>query len=426
MHRFPQLSPEADVIRILQVNKFFHPRAGAETAFLQTRDLLRARGHEVIDFAMRHPDNLSSPYAPFFAPQRSYDPSGSSIERARDAVSSVYSVRSRRALARLLDAHRPDVAHLHNVYHQLTLSVVDELAARRIPIVLTIHDWKIACPAYTLFTEGAPCRRCPTGGVINAVRHRCIKDSAAASLVAASEAALVRRRRTYEKIQRVVSPSRFGLGIAQLAGILPNRAEYIPNFLPDSDLVDACTAVDHGPRLFYAGRLEETKGIRPMLAAFAQVTTPASLHIAGTGKLEHDVRSAAAQNPRIEYFGQLPRTQLQGELDKARAVLLPALYEDNGPFAILEAQAKAKPLIVTDRGGPPEFVQPGETGLVVDPTDTRQLAAAMEYMARDMKGARKMGRLAQARVREEHSAGRHYERLLNAYSNAIAECRAQG
>ena len=408
-------------MRILQVNKFFHPRAGAETAFLQTRDLLSAQGHDVIDFAMRHPDNFPSPYASFFAPERSYESARGTIERTRDAVSSVYSLRARRALARLLDAHRPDVAHLHNVYHQLTLSLVDELAARRIPIVLTLHDWKIVCPAYTLFTEGAPCRRCPSGAVINAVRHRCVKGSTGASVLAASEAAIARRRGTYGKVQRVIAPSRFGVAVAQLAGVRSNRSEYVPNFLPDAELAGDAPTADYGPRLLYAGRLDETKGIRPMLAAFALVRAPASLRIAGSGELEHEVRSAAARDSRIEYLGRLPRAQLYEELEKARVVVLPSLYEDNGPFIILEAQAKAKPMIVTDRGGPPEFVRSDETGLVVDPTNVVSLAAAMERMALDAETAREWGRRAQARVREEHSASRHYEQLCNVYSTAIAD-----
>ena len=158
-----------------------------------------------------------------------------------------------------------------------------------------------------------------------------------------------------------------------------------------------------------------------MLAAFALVGAPASLRIAGSGALEHEVRSAAARDSRIEYLGRLPRAQLYEEFERARAVVLPSLWEDNGPFVILEAQAKAKALIVTDRGGPSEFVRNADTGLVVDPEDVVGLAAAMERMARDIEAAREWGRRAQARVREEHSARRHYERLRSVYATAIAE-----
>src|SRR5262249_7344253 len=99
---------------------------------------------------------------------------------------------------------------------------------------------------------------------------------------------------------------------------------------------------------------------------------------------------------------------------------LPSLYEDNGPLIILEAQARAKAMIVTDRGGPPEFVRHEETGLVVDPADPSALAAAMERLAGDADLARTLGARAQESVRREHSADRHYELLTGAYADAQA------
>ncbi|HEX3974776.1 MAG TPA: glycosyltransferase [Solirubrobacteraceae bacterium] len=407
-------------MRVLLVNKFFRPGAGAETSFLHTRRLLQERGHDVIDFAMRDDANLPSPYASFFAPSRSYAADVPLRERAAHALSSVYSPAARRAIARLLDAHRPDVAHLHNVYHQLTLSIVDELASRRVPIVLTMHDWKIACPAYTLFTEGEVCRRCPTGNVASAVRHRCVKSSAAASAIAATEAIVAHRRGSYEKVQRFIAPSRFAVGVAALAGVAEAKVTHIPNFLPDDELNVTARSDDAGARLLYAGRLEATKGIRGLLAAFARVRTPATLRIAGRGELEEEVRAAAAADPRISYLGLLPRDELYAEIDAARAVVLPSLYEDNGPLIILEAQARAKAMIVTDRGGPPEFVRHDETGLVVDPASPVSLAAAMERLAGDADLARTLGARAQQDVRREHSAARHYELLSRTYADAQA------
>jgi glycosyltransferase involved in cell wall biosynthesis len=407
-------------MRVLLVNKFFRPGAGAETSFLHTRRLLREQGHDVIDFAMRDDGNLPSPYSSFFAPPRSYAADVPLRERAAHALSSVYSPAARRAIARLLDAHRPDVAHLHNVYHQLTLSIVDELASRRVPIVLTMHDWKIACPAYTLFTEGDVCRRCPTGNVGSAVRHRCVKSSVAASAIAATEAIVAHRRGSYGKVQRFIAPSRFAIGVAALAGVSEAKVAHIPNFLPDDELNVTARGDDAGAQLLYAGRLESTKGIRNLLAAFARVRTPATLRIAGRGELVEEVLAAAATDPRISYLGQLPRDDLYAEIDAARAVVLPSLYEDNGPLIILEAQARAKALIVTDRGGPPEFVRHDETGLVVDPASLSSLAAAMERLVGDAHFARALGARAQEVVRREHSAARHYELLTRTYADAQA------
>lgn len=406
---------------VLQVNKFFHPRAGAETAFLQTRDLLREHGHEVVDFAMRHPANLASPYARHFAPPRSYDGGGRLDRRIRDAASSVYSRRVRASLGALLDERTPDVAHLHNVYHQLTLSVVDELARRRVPMVLTLHDWKIACPAYTLFTEGAPCRRCVRGSVANAVVHRCVKGSVLASSVAAAEAALARHRGTYGKIQRFIAPSHFAVDVAGMSGVEPRRIAHVPNFLTDVELSATAAPGPREPVLLYAGRLDATKGIRQLLDAIARVSAPAVLRIAGSGELEDEVRAAAARDPRIEYLGRIERAELLAQLDRARAVVLPSVWEDNGPLAILEAQARGAALVVTDRGGPPEFVRDGESGLIVPAEDVAALAEAMQLLVEDPQLAQRLGQAGRQDVQAQHSAARHYERLLSVYSEAISE-----
>lgn len=370
---------------------------------------------------MRHEANLPSPYERFFAPERSYGDESPITGRVVDAASSVYSPSARRALSTLLDAHPPDVAHVHNIYHQLTLSLLDELAKRRIPTVVTLHDWKIACPAYTLFTEGQPCRRCPSGSVINAVRHRCVKSSAPASAIAATEAWIARRRGSYGKVNRFIAPSRFAIDIAALGGIAKRYVAHVPNFLPDDEMNIEIRHVDAGPRLLYAGRLDETKGIHNLLEAFALLSAPASLRIAGRGPLEEEVRAAAARDPRISYLGMLAREELYEELETSRAVVLPSLYEDNGPLIILEAQARAKAMIVTDRGGPPEFVRHQETGLVVDPERVGDLAAAMERLASDREMAVRLGERARQDVRREHSAARHYELLSNVYEEALME-----
>jgi glycosyltransferase involved in cell wall biosynthesis len=405
---------------VLQVNKFFHPRAGAETAFLKTRALLRERGHDVVDYAMRHPENLPSPYERYFAPARSYAGDGGLVRRVRDAASSVYSWKARSALGALLDARRPDVAHLHNVYHQLTLSVVDELARRRIPIVLTLHDWKIACPAYTLFTEGAPCRRCVHGSVANAVAHRCVKSSRAASGLAATEAAIARHRDTYGKVQRFIAPSRFAAGVAGMAGVERRRVVYVPNFLADAELAAAPRDGEREPTFLYAGRLDATKGVRELLGAFARVDG-AALRIAGGGELEGEVRAAAARDPRIAYLGRIEPDRVRAELARARAVVVPSIWEENGPLAILEAQAEGAALIVADRGGLPEFVRHEESGLVAAAGDVAALAAAIRRLAGDADLARRLGERGRADVRAEHSADRHYERLMAVYATAMAE-----
>jgi glycosyltransferase involved in cell wall biosynthesis len=407
-------------VRVLQINKFFYEGAGAETSFFATRDLLSRRGHEVVDFAMEHPDNLPSPYERYFAPRRDYSSGGGRAQRVVDAAASIYSRDARAQLGKLLDHHPVDVAHLHNVYHQLTLSVVDELASRGIPTVMTLHDWKVACPAYTLFTEGEPCRRCPTGSYVNAIRHRCVKGSAAASTLAAVEATAARRRGTYDKIARYIAPSRFAIDVAELGGLERSRVDHIPNFLPDAEIDAATRGQDQGPRFLYVGRLTTTKGLRVLLDAFARLEVEAELRIAGAGELAGAVEAAAAADPRITFLGRLSRAEVAAEYGQARAVMMPSVWEDNGPLVVLEAQASARAMIVSDRGGLPEFVEHEATGLVAAAGDSGALARAIERLAGDPALAARLGAEAYRRLRSDYSADRHYARLMDTYQTATA------
>jgi glycosyltransferase involved in cell wall biosynthesis len=406
-------------VKVLLVNKYLYPRAGAETALLHTRDLLLAHGHEVIDFAMTHPENLPSRYDGFFAPSRSYDAGGAAgvVKRARDGAASIYSIPARRALVRLLNTVRPDVAHLHNIYHQLTFSIVDELASRGIPMVQTIHDWKIACPAYTLFTEGAPCRRCPESTVLEAVRHRCIKDSVLGSSIAAVEAAVARKRGSYHRVGMYIAPSDFARSVVMLAGIPAGQVRRLTYLFPREELAPA-SQLPRDPVFFHAGRLDETKGVRQLLAAFAVAPPTARLEVAGWGALENEVRAAAARDARITFLGRLPRETVLERLSRSRALLLPSIWEDNCPLVMLEAQARSTPAIVSDRGGPREFVRDGEHGFVIDPDDTTAFAQRIADMTADAESAAAMGASGHQRLLAEHDPDRHYRDLVAIYDHA--------
>jgi glycosyltransferase involved in cell wall biosynthesis len=406
-------------MRILLANKFFRPGAGAETAFFATRALLTEAGHEVVDFAMASAANLPSLEAPYFAPERSYAAGGPALRRVRDAGASVYSLAARRAIGRLVRARRPDVAHLHNIYHQLTLSIVDELASQGVPVVMTLHDYKIVCPAYTLYTEGAPCRRCVHGHPLHAIPHRCIKGSTAASVLAAAEAVLARARGSYRAVDAFISPSRFLADLASTA-VPADRVHVIPNFLPGSSAPESELAAERAPVAFFAGRLEEVKGIRELIAAFGQVRPPVRLLIAGDGPLQPFVMAAAERTPRIQYLGRLSAAEVSRHLRRAAVLVLPSLWEENCPMIVLEARAAGAPVVCASTGGLPEMVDDGRDGVLVDPRDASALAAALERLIGNGALRRSMALNGAERLEREHGPERHRQRLLAVYRTAIS------
>jgi glycosyltransferase involved in cell wall biosynthesis len=410
-------------LRILQVNKYFYPHAGSETVLFQTRSLLARRGHEVVDFAMDHPRNVESPQAEYFAPWREYtNPEQGRVDRARSALSSVYSLAARRQIARLLDDHRPDVAHLHVIYHQLTLSIVDELHARGIPTVMTLHDYKIGCPAYVLYRDGQRCSLCTTGPVENVVVHRCIKGSLAASALAAVEARLVRTRRLYDKIDVFIAPSRFAAGVATDTGIPASRVHVVPNFLSDDEVAASQQRVAEAPRFLFAGRLEGVKGVADLLQVFSRDDPSlGTLVIAGAGgELEDQVREAARNHPSIEYLGRLTRDEVRAQLASTRAAILPSRWDENYPMSLLEARAASVPVIATRRGGLPDMVADGHDGYLVEAADPDALRTAVQALAADSELALRMGRHGHERFLATNTEGVHYEGLMQAYGAAAA------
>ena len=414
-------------MRVLLANKFFHPGAGAETSFLATRDLLKQAGNEVIDFAMADDTNLPSPHSSYFAVKRSYEHGAPLHRRAVDAAASIYSLAARRAIRRLVREQRPEIAHLHNVYHQLTLSIVDELVKQRVPVVMTLHDSKIVCPAYSLYTDGQPCRRCVASSPVHVITHKCVKDSRAASVVAAAEALVVRTRGLYRRMDGLIAPSRF---IAELASqeVPKERVHVVPNFLPTSVARKSDTSEVREPVALFAGRLEVGKGIRPLLAAFSEDRGDgaARLVIAGDGPLRSEVRIAAATNPRIEFVGRIPRDEVNSRLRRAAVMVIPSLFEENCPMTVLEARAAGAAVVCASTGGLPELVEHGLDGLLVDARSARSIGAAVQGLIDDPQKRSVMAQHGLARFERDHTPERHLERLLAIYRCARPKERFPG
>jgi glycosyltransferase involved in cell wall biosynthesis len=406
-------------VRVLLANKFFYPNAGAETVFFGTRDLLQGAGHEVIDFAMQSERNIESPYSRWFAPERNYDRHGSPLRQASDAAASIYSIAARRAIRGLIKSTRPEVAHLHNIYHQLSLSIVDELSAAGIPTVLTLHDYKPVCPSYVLYTEQSPCRRCVQGSIANSVVHRCVKSSLPASAIAAVEAGVARARGTYRQIDRFIAPSQFMADVMIEGGFDSGGVRVVPNFL---QAAPRPPRADASPRdgFLFVGRLEEVKGVRLMLEAWRNGPPDVQLRILGTGPLQGLVEKEAAASPNISYLGFQPEARVRSELESALALLVPSLWEENCPMAILEARECNCAVIGADRGGIPELIEDGFDGLLFEAGDAGALISAVVELAANPAQATLLGTRGARSAEQLLSAGRHYESLMEVYEEAIA------
>jgi glycosyltransferase involved in cell wall biosynthesis len=365
---------------ILQVNKFYYEKGGSERYFFALARALEAHGHSVIPFSMQHPSNRPSPYSRHFVPRRDYETAGASPHSLGAALGFIRSRDAARRIGALIDETTPAVAHLHNIYHQLTPSIIDALADRGVPVVMTLHDYKLACPSYGMFAHGEYCYRCRGGRFERAILVGCGGTRARSALLAV-EAFWQRWTRVYERVACFIAPSEYLRGVMIEAGIPPQRIVHVtplnPSAAEGGDNVGT-TTLDGLPERFvaYVGRLSPEKGVRVLLEAARRVPE-IPVVIFGDGPENATLREMARQHGLpVVFAGHASRAVIEGALRRAVVVVLPTLSPENAPMAILEAADAGTPVIVSDRGGLPEMAA-HVGGRVVPAGDVAALADAL-------------------------------------------------
>ena len=268
---------------LLNINKFHYRRGGADIVYLEQSRLLRDRGWRVAEFSMHHPQNLDSEWSRYWVDEMDIDGDYSVVDRLVRAGRVVWSGQARNRLERLLDDVDVDVAHAHNIYHQLSPAILPLLHGRGIPTVLTTHDLKLACPAYQMMTHDGVCERCKGGRLHQVVAQRCIKGSRAASAIIFAEAAAHRLMKTYQRsVDRFVSPSRFYIDKFAEWGWDRERFAHIPNHIAPHEFTPADPSIDGAGEAFvYFGRLSPEKGVETMIRAAARADVPLWLVVTG-------------------------------------------------------------------------------------------------------------------------------------------------
>ena len=405
---------------VLQANKFHFVKGGAERYYLDVSRRLRTRGHTVIPFAMRHARNEPSEYERYFVAEVDYHGSLGAFGKLRAAARSVYSRETVRRIDALVARERPQVAHLHNIYHQISPALVHALDRRGVPMVHTLHDYKIVCPGYLFMAGGRICECCRGGRYYRAIGHRCLLDSRAASLVGAVEAYVHRWLRTYEKVRFFLCPSRFLLEKIAEYGVAREKLVHFPYFLPLEEYQPRYERSDY---FIYLGRLSREKGVPTLLAALRQRGgTRLTCRILGEGPLEEDLKRQAAQwgLDRVEFSGYLKGEPLQAAIRGAAFTVVPSEWYENLPFAVLESFALGTPVVGSRIGGIPEMVLDGQTGLTFPMGDSRALAEALDRMEARPEQAVEMGRAARRLIEEKYAPEPHMERLEALYARAAA------
>jgi glycosyltransferase involved in cell wall biosynthesis len=404
-------------VRILFCNKYNYPFSGTEVYLFEAMELLRSRGHEVALFSMTDPHGNATPYDRHFMPRVDFKQRSGWFEKVGLAGRAIYSREARWRIRGMIADFRPDVAHVRNIYHHLSPSILWELKAQKVPVVYHLNDFKVLCASYNLVLRGEACEACKGGEFWHALKEKCYPGWGARMTLVA-EAYLHKWAGTYEKcVDRFLAPSQFVRDKFVEHGWDPERFEVLPHFQP----VRAATerAAENAP-LLYFGRLSAEKGVDDLLHAMQRLPN-LRLMIAGDGPERGRLEQLAGELglANVEFAGHMRGAELERAIAGSRFTVLPShAYETLGK-TILESYAAARAVVATDLGSRRELVQAGKTGLLYRTGDVEQLAAAIRFLSSQPELAEQMGRAAWERVRRGYTPEVHYEALVGLYERVI-------
>ncbi len=396
-------------MKIVLVNKFWFSRGGAEKVAILTKELLEQAGHTVEVFGMRHQDNLFE--NKYFTDFIDYN-QASFWQKIKFAGRTIYNFQAARNFEKLLSDFQPDVVHFHNIYHQLSCSIIGVAKKMNIKTVMTLHDYKLISPNYNLYHHGGVSAECVGGKYYRCLLHNCMEDRAQ-SVLATIEAYFVDLMGYKKMVGKYLSPSDFLRTKFINAGFDSDEIQVLPNPLRANEFVLAGATSDY---VGYIGRLAPEKGVEYLLQA-AELLPDIDFKIAGAGPSRKYLENLIEKNKisNVELVGQKHGADLQNFILQSRLLAVPSVWHENAPMSVVEAKAHGKVVVAFAMGGISEILPPE---LLVKPKNVSELAQKIKtWYEAGPERLLDMGKELQAQAKQNNSPEVYLERLLKVYKD---------
>ncbi|OKO80282.1 glycosyltransferase [Bradyrhizobium sp. NAS96.2] len=383
-------------MKILVAHNRYQGRGGEDVVFEAEVDLLRGAGHSVETLTV------------------SNEAINSLAARIATTLSIVDNIRGKQAVAEAIDRFRPDIVHVHNFFPLLSPAVFDVCRQRRVPAVVTLHNYRTICTGGMLLRDGRICHKCLDRGHLWGVAHRCYRGSLPGSLASAYMIAQHQRRGTWTRPGlRLIALTQFARTLFTQAGFDAGRIDVKPNFMADPGAPDSAA-----PRagLLYVGRLSREKGVGVLLDAVAGTGVP--LRIVGEGPERAALEARAPGH--VSFLGARSRAEVLREMANAQALVVPSLWYEGFPMVVVEAFAQGTPVIASEIGGLAEVVSAGKTGALAPPGDAAALRNRIAELLAVPDRAAAWGQAARAVYLARYAPDENLRLLEAIYARAAA------
>lgn len=399
-------------MKVLLINNFYYRKGGSETVFFNTARLLEQAGHHVCFFSVAREENISSPFSKYFISDIS------NASKVKGLLSYFYNKEAATKLEKLILTEKPDIAHSHLMWGCTAPAIFKVLKKYKIPLVHTVHDYRMICPAYTFTSGGSICEECKGKHFYKCATKRCSKGSLLMSTVMTAE--MYFRNAFYnptKNIQGLIYVSNFAKNIHE---------KYASGFkkVPSIVLYN-CTQKQVGEEkvrndyYLYYGRLSHEKGVEMLIEAFKQLPQT-KLKIVGTGPIENDLIQDAKGTNNIEFLGFKTGDELHQLVQGAQFVIVPSQWYENNPMTIVESYSFGTPVIGSDLGGIPEIIEDGKTGYIFNHCNLESLITSIKQSeGGDDEDYKQMSERAASFYKTNFSEDNYADKLVDFYNSVL-------
>ncbi len=391
-------------MRILIAHNQYQQQGGEDFVAANEARLLTEHGHEVRFVCMVNDGLLGI------------------ARKIRAAGGAFYSFESARAIKSAIDSFHPDIVHVHNFLFSLSPAVFFAAKEKKIPVVMTLHNYRLLCANAQFFRDGHICEECALRhSFVPGVHHACYRGSRVESAVVGASMALHEVLGTWKRrVDRYIALTGFAAKKMSRYRIPPSQIRVKPNFAWDSGEGNG-----GGGFALYAGRLSTEKGVETLIEADAKGLLPMPVHLAGDGPLLGALQQAAGKiGSRLVPLGHLPHSQVRKLMQTATVLVLPSIWYEGFPLVLVEAFAAGLPIACSLIGGLPEIVEDGVSGRLFPAGDSAALASTLGQFVEGSAELRMMRWAARSRYETQYSAEQNYARLLGIYRELAPNARS--
>jgi len=322
-----------------------------------------------------------------------------------------------RELRALIQQYQPDIVHVHNTFPVISPAALYAAAEERVPVVHTLHNYRLLCPAATFYRDGHVCEECVhSQSLLPAVLHACYRQSRLTTTAAAITLAAHRVANSWQRhVAAYIAPTEFVRQKFIESGFDPSKLHLKPNFIG----IDPGIGSGNGGYALFVGRLTEEKGVATLLRAWKQLGDGFQLEIIGDGPLSAEVKTARLTMPNLRWHGWLPKGQVIARMQRAAVLIMPSQWYEGLPITLLEAFATGLPALVSRIGGLASLVEAGKTGLQFESGNASELARGVRFLFSNPELLHQMRRAAREEYEKKYTAEANYAMLSAIYCKAL-------